>query len=171
MVTTAPEVLPMDERTHELRLRVNGSEETLQVAAHDRLLDVLRDRLGLTGTKQGCGDGVCGACTVLVDGQAQSACLLLALALQDRSVTTIEGVDADGELHPVQEAFLREGGLQCGFCTPGQIMAAIALLEAQPDPSPEEVGEAMSGNICRCTGYYKIISSVRSAAQAMQARR
>jgi carbon-monoxide dehydrogenase small subunit len=149
---------------HELALTVNDHLYRLEVEPTRLLLDVLRDDLDLTGTKEGCSIGVCGACTVLVDDLPMSACLTLALTVQGRSVRTIEGLARGGELHPLQSAFLECGGFQCGFCTPGQIMAAYALLQEHPDPSDEEIREGMLGNLCRCTGYYKIIESIKLAA-------
>ncbi len=125
-----------------------------------RLIDVLRDDLGLTGTKEGCGIGVCGACTVLLDGAMVSSCLMLAVSAADRDVTTIEGLAQHEQLHPLQRAFIEHGGFQCGICTPGQIMAAKALLDQNPHPTREEVVEWMTGNLCRCTGYYKIMESI-----------
>jgi carbon-monoxide dehydrogenase small subunit len=151
-----------------LTLTVNGSQIQLEVEPTRRLIDVLRDDLGLTGTKEGCSIGVCGACTVLVDGQVLSACLTLAIATSGRSVLTIEGLGREGELHPVQKAFISRGGFQCGFCTPGQIMAATALLNQNPAPTDDELKEAMLGNLCRCTGYYKIVDAIRTAAAELQ---
>jgi carbon-monoxide dehydrogenase small subunit len=143
----------------------------LEVEPTRRLIDVLRDDLGLTGTKEGCSIGVCGACTVLVDGQVLSACLTLAVTISGREVLTIEGLARDGELHPLQKAFISRGGFQCGFCTPGQIMAASALLNQHPVPSDEELKEAMLGNLCRCTGYYKIVDAIRTASAEMAEQR
>jgi carbon-monoxide dehydrogenase small subunit len=152
-----------------LVLNVNGNSFHLEVEPPRRLIDVLRDDLGLTGTKEGCSIGVCGACTVLVDGQVLSACLTLALTISGREVQTIEGLARNGELHPLQKAFITSGGFQCGYCTPGQIMAASALLNHHPSPSDEELKEAMLGNLCRCTGYYKIMDAIRTAAAEMAA--
>jgi carbon-monoxide dehydrogenase small subunit len=153
----------------EVSLFVNDVPHRLRIQPTRRLIDVLRDELNLTGTKEGCSIGVCGACTVLVDDHTASACLTLAVTLQGRHVRTIEGL-ADGvHLHPLQEAFLRFGGFQCGYCTPGQIMAAYALLREQPDPSDDDIKEAMLGNLCRCTGYYKIIESIKAAARVLSA--
>lgn len=151
-----------------LSLVVNDVPHRLEVEPTTLLIDVLRDRLSLTGTKEGCGIGVCGACTVLVDDRVMSACLTLAVTLQARHVRTIEGLARGGELHPLQRAFLRCAGFQCGFCTPGQIMAAYALLKEHPDPSDGQIKEAMLGNLCRCTGYYKIIDSIKAAAAEMK---
>lgn len=143
-----------------ITLRVNGEEHELAVEPNRLLLHALRDDIGLTGTKEGCSIGVCGACSVIVDGRLISSCLTLAVACQGKDITTIEGIAVEGNLHPLQQAFIEYGGLQCGICTPGQIMAAKALLDETPNPSEEEVKEWMSGNLCRCTGYYKILESI-----------
>jgi carbon-monoxide dehydrogenase small subunit len=139
---------------------VNDDAYRLDLEPNRRLIDVLRDDLGLTGTKEGCGIGVCGACTVLLDGEMISACLALTVNAHGRAVTTIEGVALGERLHPLQQAFIDYGGFQCGICTPGQIMAAKALLDQHPQPTRDEVVEWMTGNLCRCTGYYKIIESI-----------
>jgi carbon-monoxide dehydrogenase small subunit len=143
-----------------IRLTVNGEEHEALIEPNRLLLHLLRDDLGLTGTKEGCSIGVCGACSVIVDGRLVSSCLTLALACQGKEVATIEGLAKEGRLHPLQQAFIECGGFQCGICTPGQIIAAKALLDENPKPSEEEVKEWMSGNLCRCTGYYKILESV-----------
>ena len=143
-----------------IALNVNGEEYDIEIEPNRLLLHVLREEIGLTGTKEGCSIGVCGACSVIVDGRLVSSCLTLAIACQGKEITTIEGLAKDGKLHPVQQAFLEYGGFQCGICTPGQIIAAKALLDQNPNPSEEEVKEWMSGNLCRCTGYYKILESV-----------
>jgi carbon-monoxide dehydrogenase small subunit len=143
-----------------ITFRVNGESYELDVEPNRLLLQVLREEIGLTGTKEGCAIGVCGACSVIVDGRLVSSCLTLAVACQGKEITTIEGLAKDGALHPLQQAFIEYGGFQCGACTPGQIMAAKALLDENPKPSEEEVKEWMSGNLCRCTGYYKILESV-----------
>jgi len=148
---------------HLLRLRVNGAAREVETLAHRRLIDVLRDDLHLTGTKEGCSVGVCGACSVLVDGEVVSACLLPAVFADGHEVTTIEGL-ADGELTPLQDAFITEGGFQCGICTPGQIVAASALLRANTRPSESEIREFMMGNLCRCTGYAGIVRAIQKAA-------
>jgi carbon-monoxide dehydrogenase small subunit len=146
---------------------VNGEERVVVTAAARPVLDVLREDLGLTGTKEGCSVGVCGACSILVDGTLMSACLLPVGAVEGRDVTTVEGLaDDDGRLSPVQQAFLECGGFQCGICTPGQVVAATALLRECPRPAPEQVLDWMMGNICRCTGYYSIVSAVLQAADA-----
>ncbi len=152
---------------HAIHFTLNGRAHSLVVPANRLLIDLLREDLGLTGTKEGCSVGVCGACSVLVDGQLLSACLLPALYVDGADVRTIEGLAAeDGTLSPLQAAFIRHGGFQCGVCTPGQIVAATALLAEQPRPSREQIQEWMMGNLCRCTGYYKIVESVAAAAEA-----
>jgi carbon-monoxide dehydrogenase small subunit len=143
-----------------LTLNVNGEEHEIEIESNRLLLHAIRDELGLTGTKEGCSIGVCGACSVIVDGRLVSSCLTLAAGCNGKAITTIEGLAKDGELHPLQQAFIEYGGFQCGICTPGQIMAAKALLDENPTPSEDEVKEWMSGNLCRCTGYYKILESV-----------
>ncbi|MDO8506646.1 MAG: (2Fe-2S)-binding protein [Candidatus Limnocylindria bacterium] len=148
-----------------IRLRVNGQDRAARVGPATRLIDVLRDQLGLTGTKEGCSVGVCGACSVLVDGVLLSSCLVPAVLVDDASVTTIEGLAAD-ELTPLQEAFITEGGFQCGICTPGQIIAASSLLAERPRPTEAEIAEWMMGNLCRCTGYYGIVRAIRKASRA-----
>jgi carbon-monoxide dehydrogenase small subunit len=149
-----------------LKLTVNGTPIVREVADNRLLVDFLREDLKLTGTKESCGVGVCGACTVLLDGNPISACLALAVHADGGQVTTIEGVAEGDRLHPLQEAFLAHGGFQCGICTPGQILAAKALLEANPHPTRAEIQYWMMGNLCRCTGYYKIIESIVAAAGA-----
>jgi carbon-monoxide dehydrogenase small subunit len=152
---------------HVLRFEVNGQPQEVTVQAHHLLIDLLRERLGLSGTKEACSIGVCGACSVLVDGRVVSACLLPAVMVDGARVQTIEGLAApDGSLSPLQDAFIRYGGFQCGICTPGQIIAATALLAEQPHPTTEQIKEWMMGNLCRCTGYYKIIESIQAAAEA-----
>ena len=146
-----------------ITLTVNGVQHELEVPARRLLVDCLRYDLGLTGTKEGCSVGVCGACTVLVDGNMMASCLTLAVAADGAEITTIEGLAQDGRLHPVQQAFVDYGGFQCGICTPGQIMAAKALLDVNPSPTEEEIKEWMMGNLCRCTGYYKILESIVAA--------
>ena len=144
----------------------NGKKMRVEVEPDMRALDLIRDVLGLTGTKEGCGRGECGACTILVDGRAVNSCLMYAAKLNGRDVITIEGLSGDNDkLHPIQEAFLEEGAVQCGFCTPGMIMSAKGLLDQNPEPCEEEIEEAISGNICRCTGYIKIIKAVKRAAR------
>jgi carbon-monoxide dehydrogenase small subunit len=146
-----------------MRLEVNGKVRRLSAPADAFLIDVLRDRLALTGTKYGCGMGECGTCTVLLDGAAIFSCLMLAIEAQGRAITTIEGLARDGELDPIQAAFAANGGVQCGFCTPGMILAARALLNANPDADEADVRRGLSGNLCRCTGYDKIVKAVLAA--------
>lgn len=155
--------------TREINFILNGNPARVRSAAGDLLVDVLRDRLGLTGTKAGCREGECGACTVLVDGGAVNSCLVLAVSVEGREVTTIEGLSSGGELHPLQKAFVEEGAVQCGYCTPGMILSAKALLDRQANPSEEQIRVAMSGNLCRCTGYAKIIRAVQRAAGELAA--
>jgi carbon-monoxide dehydrogenase small subunit len=154
--------------THTIRMRVNGKDYTVEVPSQRLLIDCLRYDLGLTGTKEGCSVGVCGACTVLMDGEMVSACLALAVFADGQEITTVEGLAQDGRLHPVQQAFIDFGGFQCGICTPGMVMAAKALLDANPNPTEADIKDWMMGNLCRCTGYYKIIESIRGAATRMQ---
>ena len=150
-----------------VRLKVNGDVYNLEIPAHRTLLSVIRDEIGLTGTKEGCGTGDCGACTVLLDGKPVNACLVLAVEARDREVTTIEGVAGDGALHPVQQAFVEKGAVQCGFCTPGMVLSAVALLKENPRPSRDQVKHAIAGNLCGCTGYVRIVDAVVAAAERM----
>jgi carbon-monoxide dehydrogenase small subunit len=152
----------------QIKIMVNGKDYELQVKPWATLLDVIRDDLGLTGTKEGCGEGECGACTVIMDGKAVNSCIMLATEANGKKITTIEGL-ADGEkLHPIQEAFLEIGGMQCGFCTPGMILSTKILLDANNNPNDEEIRKGLEGNFCRCTGYTKIFESVKVAAQKMK---
>ena len=151
-----------------IQFRVNGVDHQLQVPARRLLVDCLRYDLGLTGTKEGCSVGVCGACTVLIDGQMIASCITLAVAVDGADITTIEGLAEQGRLHPVQQAFIDHGGFQCGICTPGQVLAAKALLDINPTPTDDDIREWMMGNLCRCTGYYGILESVKNAARAVQ---
>ena len=151
-----------------IQFRVNGADHQLQVPARRLLVDCLRYDLGLTGTKEGCSVGVCGACTVLIDGQMIASCITLAVAVDGADITTIEGLAEQGRLHPVQQAFIDHGGFQCGICTPGQVLAAKALLDINPAPTDDDIREWMMGNLCRCTGYYGILESVKNAARAVQ---
>ena len=154
----------------EIELRVNGQIYEVEVQPWRTLLEALRDQLNLTGTKQSCGEGHCGACTVIVDGQAVNSCLMLAVEAQGKDVLTIEGLSEGGRLHPIQEAFVTHGAVQCGFCSPGMIMAAKTFLEENPDPSEEEIRNAMSGHLCRCTGYVQITEAIMAAAYRMRSR-
>lgn len=147
-----------------VRLKVNGEIHEVAVDPWRTLLEVLRENLGFTGTKEGCDLGTCGACTVLIDGKPMLSCLLLVVELEDREVLTIEGMATDGRLHPLQETFMTHGAIQCGFCTPGMILTAKTLLEENPDPSEEEIRKGIAGNICRCTGYTKIIEAILATA-------
>jgi carbon-monoxide dehydrogenase small subunit len=149
-------------------LVVNGEQRSLEVEARTLLVHALRDGLGLTGAHIGCDTSQCGACTVLLDGRAVKSCTLLALQAADAEVTTIEGLGADGELHPLQQAFVEHHGLQCGFCTPGMILTATDLLARDPDPDPTAIRHALRGNLCRCTGYQTIVDSVQAAARALR---
>ncbi len=147
-----------------MRFTVNGQAVEPRVHPMARLLDVLREELGLTGTKEGCGEGECGACSVLLDGELVNSCLVPVAQVAGAEVTTIEGLARDGELHPVQRAFVEHGGAQCGICTPGMVMAAVALLAEHPQPSEAEIRTGLAGNLCRCTGYMKIFDAVAAAA-------
>ncbi len=148
-----------------IKLKVNGRDFSILIKPTETLVDVLRDKLELTGTKKSCGLGECGACTVLMDGKAVNSCLVLAMDVQGREITTIEGLEReDGTLQPLQEAFIGNGAIQCGFCTPGMILSAKALLDEIPNPTEDEVRQALSGNFCRCTGYAKIIQAVLDAS-------
>jgi carbon-monoxide dehydrogenase small subunit len=149
-----------------LEFRVNGTPCTVDVYPMERLLDVLRGELGLTGTKEGCGEGECGACSVLVDGDLANSCLTPVLQVAGCEILTVEGLAKNGYLHPLQEAFANSGGAQCGICTPGMIMASYQLLERFPDPTDEQIREGLAGNLCRCTGYQKIFDAVRQASNA-----
>ena len=147
---------------------VNGKTERLDVPGGKRLLDVLREDLHLTGAKEGCGEGECGACTVLMDGEAVHSCMVLAGQLTGHHVTTIEGLEEDGRLGVLQNAFVEQGAVQCGYCTPGMIMSAAGLLNRTPDPTEEEIRVALSGNICRCSGYVQIVAAVKAAAEILR---
>jgi len=154
-----------------IRLHVNGEIHDLQVESHLVLSKVLRNQLGLTGAKEACGEGACGACTVLIDGIATPSCMVLAVEQEGKEIETIEGLSKDGKLHPIQEAWLEEYGAQCGFCSPGMIMSTKGLLLKNPDPSEEEIKEALGGNICICSNYEHIINAVKSAAKKMSEER
>ncbi|PON15143.1 hypothetical protein C2W62_25405 [Candidatus Entotheonella serta] len=150
---------------HVLSTTVNGEPHEILVEPFCSLLDMLRDSLQLTGTKKGCDEGDCGACTVIIDNQTVIACMMLALDAQDKSVTTVEGLMQDQELHPVQAAFVEHGGVQCGFCTPGLIMSGVGLLLENPNPTEEDVRFAIGGNLCRCTGYSRVVKAILTAAE------
>ena len=159
----------MNMKKHPISFTVNGDLQELFVEPRKTLLAVIRDTIGLTGTKEGCSTGDCGACTVIVDGEPVTSCMMLAVSTNGKEITTIEGISSPGQLHPVQQAFLEKGGYQCGFCTPGFIMASKALLDDNPNIPEDEMRHALGGNICRCTGYTKIIEAVLSAAETMRA--
>lgn len=150
---------------------LNGSRALVETDPARRALDVLREDLRLTGTKEGCGQGECGACSVIVDGVVRLSCLMTAAQLEGKEVVTIEGVAPGGELHPVQRSFIEYGAVQCGFCTPGMVISAVNFLEGNPGPTREEIREALSGNLCRCTGYQKILDAVETAAKKMRGGR
>ena len=151
--------------THTISLIINGTEEQLQVPSNMTLLHALRDKLGFTGTKNGCEAGECGACTVLVDGEPMNSCLVLAVELNGREITTVEGLVENGKLTPLQQAFADLNAVQCGYCTPGMLMSATALLRRNPHPSETDIQEALLGNLCRCTGYQRIIDAVLKASR------
>ncbi|MRR35384.1 (2Fe-2S)-binding protein [bacterium] len=151
-----------------INLNVNGTEYELAVAPNRTLTQALRDDLGLFGTKEGCGVGDCGACTVIMDGKPVNSCLVLAVQADGSEITTIEGVAGAEGLHPVQQAFVELGAIQCGFCTPGMILSAKSLLDSRPEPTEREIREALSGNLCRCTGYQKIVEAVQEAAKTLK---
>jgi carbon-monoxide dehydrogenase small subunit len=152
-------------------LQVNGQEYSMEIESNRLLVDVLREDLRLTGTKINCGIGVCGACTVLLDGKAVNSCLMLAMDAVGRKITTIEGLTEEAELHPLQEAFVNHGAIQCGFCSPGMILSAKALLDENPKAKEIEIRRAISGNLCRCTGYTKIVEAIQSQTSTRQRRR
>lgn len=154
---------------HAISLTVNGQPHKIEVESRRLLIEVIRDDLGLLGAKQGCETGHCGACTVLVNGKSAHACCLLAVQADGKEVTTIEGIGTRDQLHPVQEAFVKELGYQCGFCTPGMVMTSVALLSENPNPTAEQVRAGLTGNVCRCTGYIKIVKSVLAAAENLRA--
>jgi len=154
-------------KMHTVRLKVNGEPVEVIVPAHRMLIDVLREDLGLTGTKRGCDTGECGACTILLDSAPVPSCLLLAVEADGHDILTIEGVAGDGPLHPVQQAFIDHGAVQCGYCIPGMILSACALLRENPRPSRAAVREAIAGNLCRCTGYVRIVDAILAAARVL----
>lgn len=151
-----------------IRVTINGEATSVSVPANETFLDLLRYRLGLVGTKKGCDTGDCGACTVILNGKAVNSCLVLAVETNGATVTTIEGMSAGGKLHPLQQAFVDHGAVQCGFCTPGMIMAAKSLLDEAPNPTEEEIRLALAGNLCRCTGYISIMKAVAAAGKALR---
>jgi len=153
---------------HNIRLTVNGETYTVAVEPRESLLDVLRDKLSLTGTKKGCNRGDCGACTIIMDRKPVNSCLVLAVEADGKELLTIEGLADKGQLHPIQEAFIQYGAIQCGYCTPGMIMSAKILLDENPNPTEEEIRRAIGGNLCRCTGYVKIIDAIKKAAESIQ---
>jgi carbon-monoxide dehydrogenase small subunit len=150
--------------THTITITINGALERLDVPSNMTLLQMLRDKLALTGTKNGCEAGECGACTVLLDGEPVNSCMTLAVECDGRKVLTIEGVAPEGELNPVQQAFVDHNAVQCGFCTPGMVLSAAALLQRNPNPTEDEIKEALVGNLCRCTGYVRIVQAIQDAA-------
>jgi carbon-monoxide dehydrogenase small subunit len=156
----------MEPKTYELTMTVNGRGVIVDIEADELLVDVLRDRLDLIGTKIGCNEGECGACTIIMDGEPVLSCLIPALRAQGREITTIEGLSDGERLHPLQQAFVEHGAVQCGYCIPGFIMSAKALLDVNPHPNRDEIKEAIAGNLCRCTGYVKIIEAIEAVAQA-----
>jgi aerobic carbon-monoxide dehydrogenase small subunit len=153
-----------------ISFRLNGKMMEIDAPTDRRVVDILREDLLLTGTKESCGAGDCGACTILVDGETRLSCLMLAAQIEGRDIITIEGLSLDGALHPVQNAFIEHGAVQCGFCTPGMALASVDLLNRNPDPSREEIRDALAGNLCRCTGYQKIVDSVEMAAAALRSK-
>jgi len=154
-----------------LHLRINGADHELEAHPAERLVDVLRHQAGIVSVKEGCGTGQCGTCTVLLDGRPVVSCLTFAGDAIGREITTVEGLSRDGEMHPLQEAFLAHGAVQCGFCTPGMLLAAKALLDENPTPSEEEIRRGLVGNLCRCTGYQKIIEAIQAVAGVRKPRR
>ncbi len=158
----------MNSKRYRITLTVNGRVHEVEVEPRERLLDVLRYKLGYTGVKESCGTGDCGSCTVLLNGKPVTSCLVLAVSANGKSITTVEGIAKDGQLHPVQRAFVEYGALQCGFCTPGFIVNSVALLNENPDPDEDTIRYWLAGNLCRCTGYQKIIQAVRAAAQMLK---
>ncbi len=150
-----------------IKFTLNGQLTEVETDSAKRLLDLLREDLGLTGTKEGCGVGECGACTVVMNGKAVNSCMILAAQAEGAEILTVEGLEKNGKLHPLQENFLKEGAVQCGFCTPGMLMSSYALLQNNPDPDDEEIKTAIEGNLCRCTGYKQIIAAVRKTAEEL----
>lgn len=158
------------DRLININLNINNEKYDLSVKPNTLLLDLLRDEIGLTGTKRGCDTGECGACTVLIDGVPVNSCIVLAVEVDGKNITTIEGLSHNGKLHPIQETFIEKGAVQCGFCTPGMILSAKALIDNNPDPTEQDIKVAIAGNLCRCTGYKKIIEAISAAAERMRRR-
>ncbi len=152
----------------EIQLIINDINYKVDIDVNMRLIDLLRDKLGLIGTKEGCGEGECGACTIIMDGESVNSCLVMAFQANGSNIITIEGLESNGELHPIQRAYMEEGSVQCGFCIPGLIMSTKALLDKHPNPSREEIREGMSGNLCRCTGYNKAIDAAQKAIEYLK---
>jgi len=152
----------------EITLNVNGIDHIVKIDEEDRLIDVLRERLELTGTKEGCGEGECGACTVIIDGTTVNSCMVMAFQAEGKKIFTIEGLGTDDGIDPIQQAFLEEGAVQCGFCIPGMVLSAKVVLDKNPSPSREEIRESISGNLCRCTGYNKIVDSIERAGKLLR---
>jgi carbon-monoxide dehydrogenase small subunit len=155
----------VDKSKKTIKVTVNGAKHTVTISPDRMLLDVLREDLGLTGTKRGCGNGKCGACSIIMDGKLVDSCLVPAMKADGSEILTVEGLAGEGDLHPIQEAFLEKGAVQCGFCTPGMLLAAKSLLDQNPHPSIEEIKTTISGNLCRCTGYTKIIEAIESVGK------
>lgn len=153
---------------HDISLTVNNRVYDITVESDEMLIDVLREKLGLTGTKKGCGTGDCGACTIIMDGRAVTSCIILAVASNGKEIITIEGLEDTGERHPIQDAFIKHGAIQCGFCTPGMVLSAKVLLDANPNPTEEDVRIGIAGNLCRCTGYTKIVQAILAVASEYQ---
>jgi carbon-monoxide dehydrogenase small subunit len=151
--------------TRPIQLKINGETFHVEVEPHETLVDVIRGKVGLTGTKKGCETGQCGACTVIIEGKAVTSCLILAVEAHGREIVTVEGLAKGGQLHPLQQAFVEEGAVQCGYCTPGMLLSAKALLDENPRPTQRQVKEAIAGNLCRCTGYVKIVKAIMAAAE------
>lgn len=152
----------------EFKAKINGAQVALDVSPNLRLNELLRDVLGLTGTKEGCGEGECGACTIIMDGEIVNSCLLMAMQAYGKEIITIEGVNLNGKLHPLQKSFLEHGAVQCGYCTPGMVLAGKVLLDKNPNPTRKEIAVGISGNVCRCTGYVKIIDAIEDAAKQIK---
>ncbi|MBU5676186.1 (2Fe-2S)-binding protein [Alkaliphilus sp. MSJ-5] len=152
----------------EITLNVNGIDHIIKIDEEDRLIDVLREGLKFTGTKEGCGEGECGACTVIMDGVTVNSCMVMAFQAEGKKIITIEGLGTDEEIDPIQQAFLEEGAVQCGFCIPGMVLSAKVVLDNNPSPSREEIRESISGNLCRCTGYNKIVDAIERAGKLLR---